>query len=398
MKILSKLFSIACMPLLFCALIEQQAHAASSASFPEETGGEHETVVQVRTPAELRHQLCRSTNAQGTCTDDDARTVQVVGTIDFRGSEGVSVAPGCFYDKNNPQKAILISADPIHTCVGEGITRQSISFDSSGLHPLVVGSNKTLLGVGSSAIIAGKGLVLKHVRNVVIRNLTLRDINPAVVWAGDAIELNDVDRVWIDHNRFSMVGRQMIVAHFGPISKVDITWNEFDGRTPYLKNGHYWNILFNSSEVGQVNIASNWFHDFSGRSPALHKSGNFYLVSNLFERGRGHALEADEGTKTLMEGNVFVGVDQPIVAGSGKVFAPLDKDAKTEGALCTPIVGHPCVANSVFAGADLRPFHAEAEDLIGFRQEWQTKVSIPTDVQKLVRSGSGPTLKDGDAR
>ena len=68
----------------------------------------------------------------------------------------------------------------------------NVTFDKAGATPLTIGSNKTLVGLGNSATIRGKGVsVSRGASNVVIRNLTFRDLNAGVVFAGDAITLND---------------------------------------------------------------------------------------------------------------------------------------------------------------------------------------------------------------
>ena len=63
-----------------------------------------------------------------------------------------------------------------------------VTYDNAGLKPLKVGSNKTLIGLGDKAGIQGAGLFIGDgAHNVIVRNLTLSDINPRVVWGGDAL-------------------------------------------------------------------------------------------------------------------------------------------------------------------------------------------------------------------
>lgn len=61
-----------------------------------------------------------------------------------------------------------------------------------------IGSNTTVLGVGSSSGFTGGGLRLKKVSNVVVRNL---DLSRAV--KTDAITVQTSTKVWIDHNTLS---------------------------------------------------------------------------------------------------------------------------------------------------------------------------------------------------
>ena len=51
--------------------------------------------------------------------------------------------------------------------------KTTVTYDNAGLNPLKVGSNKTLLGKGSSAGIRGKGLYLSGSNNVIIQNIKI---------------------------------------------------------------------------------------------------------------------------------------------------------------------------------------------------------------------------------
>lgn len=74
-------------------------------------------------------------------------------------------------------------------------------------------SDKTIHGVGSAGVLSGKGLTLPDTtKNVIVQNIHITNINPQHVWGGDALTLQGNDGVWIDHNKFSLVGRQFIVS------------------------------------------------------------------------------------------------------------------------------------------------------------------------------------------
>ncbi|WP_405460538.1 pectinesterase family protein [Streptomyces sp. NBC_00101] len=66
---------------------------------------------------------------------------------------------------------------------------------------VTVTSDKTVVGVGDTAGIAGGGLRLDPgTHNVIVRNLTLRSTDAA------ALRADAADHVWIDHNRFTGTG------------------------------------------------------------------------------------------------------------------------------------------------------------------------------------------------
>lgn len=58
-------------------------------------------------------------------------------------------------------------------------TKTTVTYDNAGLNPLQVGSNKTLLGKGSSAGIRGKGLYLSSSNNVIIQNIKIGAFAPS---------------------------------------------------------------------------------------------------------------------------------------------------------------------------------------------------------------------------
>jgi pectin lyase len=117
--------------------------------------------------------------------------------MNFIGSEGKKSEKGCEKTKcpisNGGQGYIgdlsCEASDPAKT----------FSFDAAGPNALKVGSNKSIVGVGDKGVIRGKGLVLQGVKNVIIQNIHITELNPEYVWGGDALSLAGTDNVWIDH-------------------------------------------------------------------------------------------------------------------------------------------------------------------------------------------------------
>ncbi len=69
----------------------------------------------------------------------------------------------------------------------------------NGSGRIEIASNKTLLGVGSSAAISGAELSMSGESNIIIRNLTIRD-------ARDGIAMRRTHHVWVDHCDLSECG------------------------------------------------------------------------------------------------------------------------------------------------------------------------------------------------
>ena len=82
---------------------------------------------------------------------------------------------------------------------------------------ITVQSNKTIVGVGTSGQIVGGGFFLgTGVRNVIIRNLTIRDTLMAdddpddKVYDYDGIQMDTADHIWIDHNLITRMNDGLI--------------------------------------------------------------------------------------------------------------------------------------------------------------------------------------------
>lgn len=134
-------------------------------------------------------------------TDSTARTILIDRTWDFTGTEGTTAGTCCrdriaICEGGTSAGQLTIS----DTCSGG--TLVSCTYDNAGRAPLDVGSNKSIVGVGSAGVIKGKGLRVRNsASNVIIQNIHITGLNPQYVWGGDAITLDGADRVWIDHNK-----------------------------------------------------------------------------------------------------------------------------------------------------------------------------------------------------
>lgn len=325
------------------------------------TGGAGGKVVRVTTPQELKDALCRSGNGD-ICTDHEPRIIEVASTIDMTRSQGFSQAMGChaYTECKAPLKSevmLLVSKSEEYRCDGKP-GRKMYDYSVAGLKGMPVGSNKTLIGIGKNAGIKGKGLLIKNgVSNVIIRNIAFTDINQGLTFGGDAIALLGVDKIWIDHNYFARIAREMIVTGDGsgqPLAtNVTVSNNEFDGRNEYspdCSGKHYWGLLFAGSD--RMTFVGNWLHDLGGRWPKLHatKDSAVHLVNNLFENSssNGHALEySGSKLRVLAEGNYFSNVAYPVAAPTsdrGQLFGLYKQNTALQNA-CSSAIGRICTGN-----------------------------------------------------
>ncbi|WPN95918.1 pectate lyase [Pseudomonas sp. MUP55] len=332
------------------------------------TGGGNATVVHPATPDELKTALCATYDRRGQCTDETPRVIALDRTFDFRGSvisngSAQVTEAGCMANacpKGGGQWAI---DGANHFC--QSRPPATVTYDKAGLQRLKIGSNKTLIGLGNHAGIQGMGLFVGGgAHNVIVRNLTLSDINPRVVWGGDALTLDNADGVWIDHDTFVRIGRQMVVTGWGSATHVTLSNNEFDGRTPYsatCDGHHYWVWLF-LGHHDTLTLVGNYVHDTSGRAPHSGGMGDAdvraQLVNNLFAHlsYQGAIMSRTATSHLLVEGNAFEDVSHPLFNDTrqpGTAFAPF---AQAAGDACRGVIGRPCVANQQhLSGDDYRP-------------------------------------------
>ncbi|MBD0382791.1 pectinesterase family protein [Paenibacillus sedimenti] len=208
---------------------------------------------------------------------------------------------------------------------------------------IYVGSNTTLIGIGSDAKIVGGNLVLDSVSNIAITNLEFQDAydyfplwDPADGASGnwnsqyDNITITASSRIWIDHNSFNdNSGRSdgHEATYFGKHFQhhdgfVDIT-NQSDLVT--LSNNHFSNhdktMLIGSSDSGpdagrlRVTIHHNYFENIAQRAPRVrfgqvHMYNNYYNSSNSPDNI--YSIGVGASSQVYSEGNYFENVRVPV--------------------------------------------------------------------------------------
>jgi pectin lyase len=281
-------------------------------------------------------------------SDDEARTILITKEFDFT----CKTSTGSICDRKYcSQKSggqfylgeLSCASSDDNVAVG------SITYDTAGTTALSVGSNKSILGVGGKGVIKGKGLsIKKDASNVIIQGIHITNINPGIVWGVDALDMQGGNtKIWVDHCKFSLVGRMFVVSHYDG-SSATLSNNEFDGvtTTSATCNGnHYWSLMMIGKNE-KFTMDKNYFHTLSGRAPKLGQTGitgYFHAVNNYFENMKGHAFDAYDGANALVEGNVFQGVSQP----STDVAAKVATFVVNAGNACSSALGRACLENSV---------------------------------------------------
>lgn len=194
--------------------------------------------------------------------DDEARVIYISQTFDFTGTEGETSGTGCAPWGTDSACQVAINQNDWCTNYQPDAPSVDVKYDNAATLGINVGSNKSILGVGDAGVLVGKGLrLVSGASNVIIQNIKITELNPQYVWGGDAITLNEVDLVWIDHVTTSRIGRQHIVLGEEACNRVTISNCHIDGTTDWsatCDGHHYWSVYFAGSNDVSVSYFIPW--------------------------------------------------------------------------------------------------------------------------------------------
>jgi len=194
----------------------------------------------------------------------------------------------------------------------------------AGSGTIEITANKTIRGVGANSGVSGTTLNIEDMSpaNVIIQNMNIRGV-PGT----DAIQIENADHIWIDHNTLSSTIESdpdfydglLDITHAGDY--VTVSWNIF--------RNHWKNSLVGHSDgnagedVGHLRVTyhHNWFDRVFERSPrtrfgeTIHVFNNYY--SNILNDSASYAIASTMNAGLLVEANVFENVQQACWSASG---------------------------------------------------------------------------------
>ncbi|MEU1453437.1 pectate lyase family protein [Streptomyces avermitilis] len=185
-----------------------------------------------------------------------------------------------------------------------------------------IGSNTTVVGVGSSSGFTGGGLRLKKVTNVVVRNLNIsKPLKPS-----DGITVQASTKVWIDHNSFS-ADRDHDKDYYDGLLDINhgsdyvtVSWNTFKDHYKGSLVGHSDNNASEDTGHLRVTYHHNHFSNVYSRIPSLRfGTGHFY---DNYVVGAETAVHSRMGAQMLVENNVF---------SNTKVAVTTSRDSDVDG-------------------------------------------------------------------
>lgn len=196
---------------------------------------------------------------------------------------------------------------------------------------LLIGSNKTLIGIGKDATLRGgvsiRGYDDAMVKNVILRNLR---IDGATTQAdNDALQLYFAHHVWIDHCEiWDGPDGNLDMTH--AVNWVTVSWTKVRYTPNYKRpegesSDHRYASLIGHSDnnakedEGRLKISFHhnyWAESVIERMPRV-RFGQVHVFNNYFaSRGNNYCVRAGRGAHLLIEGNHFDGVNDPHVFNS----------------------------------------------------------------------------------
>jgi pectate lyase len=301
--------------------------------------GEH--VYRVRTRSELAHALMAGTDVPAAATP---KVIFIDGAIDLSvDANNRALVEADYRDPAFSWDDYARAFDPATwgRQVVEGPleeARRRSAQRQQAVVVLQVGSNTSLIGIGSNALLKNGSLMVKHAENVIIRNIAFEDAydyfpqwdpkdNAHGEWNSeyDNVTLYGARRVWIDRCTFSdgarpdrgnrsLFGRPM-QFHDGLLDivrgsdLVTISYSHFRNHDKGLLIG---NSDSRSDDDGtlRVTMHHNWFENVKERSPRV-RYGRVHLFNNLYtadasaDYAYGYSIGVGYRSQIIAENNVF---------------------------------------------------------------------------------------------
>ncbi|MEV1083116.1 pectate lyase [Streptomyces sp. NPDC050211] len=192
---------------------------------------------------------------------------------------------------------------------------------------LNVGSNTTIVGLGSSAVLTGASLQVKNANNVIIRNLELRDAYDCFpVWqpntgglgdwktAYDTLWLTGATHVWIDHITASDKGHpdakeptyfaRNYLRHDGLLDitngsdLITVSWSRFADHDKAMLIGNGDTATGDRGKL-RVTLHHNEFESVVQRAPRV-RFGQVHLYNNRYAVEDGHRYSLGVSTESAL--------------------------------------------------------------------------------------------------
>ncbi|WP_369166858.1 polysaccharide lyase family 1 protein [Streptomyces sp. R28] len=227
--------------------------------------------------------------------------------------------------------------------------------------------DKTIVGVGSSAVVNGGGLDFYRSHNVIVRNIRFTGAEDDAVNVGQ-----ESHHIWIDHNEFVAPVDGAVDIVRGS-QYVTVSWNWFNKTDKSMLLGH--SDANSGQDTGKlkVSIHHNFFDGSRQRHPRVRFGEPVHVYNNYYKGNALYGVASTMNAGVLVEGNYFDAVPHPCYSASGY-------DGSGPGRLVQ--------RDNVFAGAGTGACETNGT-VTEPRTYYAYTLDPATDVPSLVRAGAG---------
>jgi pectate lyase len=196
-----------------------------------------------------------------------------------------------------------------------------------------IGSNKSVIGKDSSAVLSDFTLTAKGVKNVIIRNLVIQK-----VVGGDAIAIQKAQNVWVDHVDVSS-DRDHDKDYYDGLIDVTHAADFVTISNSYLHDHWKCSLVGHSDSNGAedkghltVTYNNNYWRNINSRGPSI-RFGTGHMYNNYYENVS-DGINTRQGAQVLVQNNVWVNsakalytVDNGFAVASGNDFGSSNNSA-----------------------------------------------------------------------
>jgi pectate lyase len=171
--------------------------------------------------------------------------------------------------------------------------------------------NKTIIGVGTSAVINGGGLDFYRSSNVIVRNITFTNAEDDSVNIGQ-----NSHHIWIDHNDFHPAADGSVDIVRGA-EYVTVSWNWFHGTDKTMLIGHSDGNA--DQDVGHLKatIHHNFFDGTQQRHPRVRFGDPVHVYNNYYRNTALYGIASTMNAGVLVENDYFENVSHPCYSAGG---------------------------------------------------------------------------------
>lgn len=183
-----------------------------------------------------------------------------------------------------------------------------------------IGSNKSILGGSSDALISVHGFNIVQKKNVIIRGLRFC----CAIAPDDGVTIDQSTNVWIDHNEFYSDMEHDKDYYDGLLDIVKgsdfitISWNQFHDHWKTILIGHTDDYGHVDSGRFHITMHHNHFYRCNSRVPSI-RFGTAHIYSNYYEYVLLSGINSRMSAEVLVESNVFYNSKQAITTSQDSI-------------------------------------------------------------------------------